>query len=280
MLDLSASSKALDRFGQQFLDETLPADLSAEDFRRFDRGAHDAADLAYGAESWGLRTLDEYRSQVGFTFLLADLTTLGLSFDVLSAATRVVRDEARHVEICRRLHRTLGGSNRIEGEPNYVLQDPRKSPMQRVLDTVVGSLCIGESLSVRLIGAVRQTATDPLAHRVMTVLLADESFHSRFGWMMLELLWPHVSAKEQRITLAQIGPLMRSAEGIVLPAGGDFERCEAVACAPLNPFGAIADNVRREVFYDALDRDVITRFEALGIKARHAFDMTPKEIGG
>src|SRR5262249_34625565 len=123
MLDLRSASRVLGKFHDRFHDDALPSDLSLEAFAAFDRGAYDAASLEWGLGAWQARLLDEYRSQVAFTDLLLQLTELGFSFDVLGTAVRVVRDEARHVELCRRMVHALGGDDIIPGEPGYVNPD-------------------------------------------------------------------------------------------------------------------------------------------------------------
>src|SRR5262252_3903259 len=99
MLDLRSTSRVLAGFHDRFQDDMLPLDLSLQAFARFDRGTYDSASLDWGLSAWQARLLDEYRSQVAFTDLLLQLTELGFSFDVLGTAVRVVRDEARHVEL-------------------------------------------------------------------------------------------------------------------------------------------------------------------------------------
>jgi len=65
-------------------------------------------------------TLNEYRSQVGFTDLLHAMTRVGLSRDSLQTMERLTRDEVVHVELCRRMVVGLGGSDVISGEPSWV----------------------------------------------------------------------------------------------------------------------------------------------------------------
>jgi hypothetical protein len=197
-LNLSSADPGLAKAQRRFFDEALPAELHLEAFERFDRRAYDAATLTWARESWELRTLDEYRSQVGFSEFLLELTELGCAFDTLTAAVRVVRDEARHVELCRRLVRALGGSDVIPGEPGWVHSDKRESLEVRAVMTVTGSLCIGETLSTALLAATREKTVDPLARHVVTALTRDESFHSQLGWMLLPQLWSVLNAKEKR----------------------------------------------------------------------------------
>jgi hypothetical protein len=266
MLDLAPRSRALDIFHQRFQEETLPPALSSGAFSRFALETYDAQTLQIGRSAWRARALDEYRSQVAFTDLLNDLTLLGASFDVLGATIRVVRDEARHVEICRRMVGALGGGDQIPGEPCYVNPSPHLARMSRVLRTLIGFLCIGETLSMRLIAAVRDRTEDELAHGVMTCLAADESVHSRFGWILLEQLAPNLSAAD-RAEIDQLLPFYFGAvEDAVVKSAGDRRS----AGGPVSPFGSLDYEARMEAYRESIERDIIGRFEALGLPGERA----------
>jgi hypothetical protein len=270
MLDLRSTSRVLARFHDRFHDDALPPDLSLQAFARFDRQAYDAASLEWGIAAWQARLLDEYRSQVAFSDLLLQLTELGFSFDVLGTAVRVIRDEARHVELCRRMIHSFGGDDLIPGEPNYVNPDKTLPPMTRVLQTTVGFLCIGETISLKLILAVRQQTVDPLARRLITCLGADESVHSCFGWELLELVTP-VLSNEERTWINGILPPFFSAVSDVVRASAGNDTAEPLSGAPPNPFGYLGAVDRMSVFDEAMRRDIIPRFESLGYSARSAW---------
>ena len=99
--------------------------------------------------------------------------------------TRVVRDEARHVDLCRQVVDALGGWPERAPEAKWVRSDPRLPLTQRIARGIVGSMCVGETISVAMLEGVRRNATDPTVRAVLTQMLADESFHSRFGWWWL-----------------------------------------------------------------------------------------------
>ena len=99
---------------------------------------------------------------------------------------RVVRDETRHVALCSELVDHLGGWLDDAHEPGWVRQDRRLPVELRVARSVVGSMCIGETVSVFMLRAARERATDPVAREVLTRMSSDEAFHSRFGWLWLE----------------------------------------------------------------------------------------------
>jgi len=260
VLDLASTDRGLATVQRRFFDEALPPELSTKAFAAFDRCRYDDETLSWARESWQLRTLDEYRSQVGFTDFLGEVTQLGCTFDVLTAGVRVVRDEARHVEICRRLVVALGGTDQIPGEPRWVASDPKEPPLVRVVETIIGSLCIGECLSTALLVATQKVTKDPLAKAVVTALARDESFHGQLGWTLLPALWPLLSKPEQRRVKARLKEDLESAREVVFEGCGGDDSQE-----PRNPFGHLKNAERHVVFEGALERDVLRRFRALGL---------------
>jgi hypothetical protein len=270
MLDLRPAHRTLATFHDRFQDDALPRELSLQAFAKFDRGAYDAASLEWGLAAWQARLLDEYRSQVVLTDLLLQLTELGCSFDILGTAVRVVRDEARHVELCRRMVHALGGDDLIPGEPSYINPAKALAPMRRVLQTTVGFLCIGETMSVRLILGVRQMTIDPLARRLITCLAADESIHSCFGWKLLEVLTPVLSAEDLAWVNESLPPYFAAIKDVVRTSAAD-DPAEPLSAAPPNPFGYLSAADRMSVFDEAMRGDIIPRFEALGYAATSAW---------
>jgi hypothetical protein len=272
MLNLTPTPSALSTFHTRFLDSDLPSELSTAAFERFDASTYDGEVLARGRNAWELRTMDEYRSQVAFTELLFELTQMGFAFDVLGTGVRVVRDEARHVELCKRMVVALGGSPRMEGTPHFVRSSRNLPPRIRILRTIVGSLCIGETISVKLLAAVRDNTTDPLARAVVTCLTADESIHSRFGWTLLGLLAPHLTA-EERADIANTLPhyLAATASVVAASSGRAPSGDHPLASAPANPFGSLPAKARSDVFMGSLENDIFRGFDEFDIDARRAW---------
>jgi hypothetical protein len=258
-LDLGARHPALDTYHQRFQDETLPEELSQRGFASFDRSRYSEDELRRALGAWQLRTLDEYRSMAAFTELVYELTQLGCSFDILGTAVRVVRDEARHTELCRRMVVALGGEDVVPGEPRWVISDKRLPLRQRVLSTVVGSLCIGETLSTRMLAAVREQTTDPLARAVVTCLVADESVHGQFGWMLLEAFAPTFTPEDRQALLSMLPGALAGARAAMIPSG------EVRGPHVPTSFGSLSPERRAEVFHHALARDVLPRFDELGL---------------
>jgi hypothetical protein len=188
-LDLTPASKQAAAYHERFLEETLPAELHTAAFEAFDASAYTDEEVAAGRAAWQLRALDEYRSFAAFADLLALLVELGAASDLIGTCARLVRDEDRHVELCRRMVRALGGDDVIPGEPTWTTPTSG-SALARLLHHVAGSLAVGETYSMMVLAEMRDHTTDPLAHAVVEQIAADESVHSRFGWVALRAFFP------------------------------------------------------------------------------------------
>lgn len=257
-LDLRSVDPALALSQRRFFDEQLPRGAKAADFSAFKPARYDAATIRWGLRAWQARTLDEYRSQVAFTELLLELSELGCSFDILTAGVRLVRDEARHVEVCRRLTLALGGDGIIPGRPSFVRSDPRRPHFERVMRSVMGSLCLGETLSAALLAATLKVTSDPLVRAVLTVLTSDESFHGQLGWKLLALLWPLATPPQRKRLERQL------ADDLAFVQQAAFANCEDDAGWKRNPLGDLKTAERRQVYDRALAK-VRARFTAQGV---------------
>lgn len=264
-LDLRSADEGLDLLQRRAFDAELPRRCRSAAFASVDLSGLSADERGQGQAAFAQRTLDEYRSQVGLTEFLQEVTELGCAFDILTAAVRVVRDEARHVELCRRMVVALGGSDVIPGTPTWVTSDRSRPVLERVLVSTFGSLCIGETFSMRLLVASRDAATFPLAKAVLTVLAKDESTHSALGWRLLPVLWP-VAGKAMRKRVAALLPdlLLASHEAVFGEATHDEAGVEG------DPFGDVTLAERQRVWDRTLEKDLVRRFEALGIPSRKA----------
>ena len=258
MLDLSSINPTLKLHAARFHDDSLPASLKTDAFARFDRKAFTRRELAVGRDAWQHRTLDEYRSMVGLAEFLDELGQLGLAFEGVTTAVRVVRDEARHVELCSRMVVALGGTRKIPGEPDWVRSDRDLPLLERVLSTVFGSLCVGETLSVALLAATRDVTQEPLTKAVLTQFTRDESIHSQLGWTLLPALWPAANRTLQRKLLRAVEQNLEYAEQVALDPND-------LAPRPRNPFGDLLGSERKEVFFQSVERDIRRRLKVLGL---------------
>jgi hypothetical protein len=255
MLDLSASATAADTLHKRFLDTDFPQALSSAAFRAFKRDAYPEAAVAAGLVSWQHRALDEYRSLLAFSELLVQLMEVGLPFDLVGTCVRVVRDEARHVELCRRMVLALGGNGQIPGEPNWVRASPGESVPWAVIRTVLASLCVGETFSARLLAAAVDTTVDPVARAANQRFAADESVHSLFGWTALEMLLPALDATARAQAAALAQDAIAGCEAVIVG--------EAPPGTP-HPFGYMPRE-RIEQTYAHCKGEILQRLERLGL---------------
>jgi hypothetical protein len=269
MLDLRPAHRFTDTISQRFVEEGLrPA--YGEAARAFDARLYDERELRVGRGAWAARARDEYRSHIGFIHLLSDMAEAGLPFDLITTGTRVVRDEARHVELCRRMVLALGGDDGDLGEPAMVRADARLPAAGRVLHQVVGSLCIGETLSVRMLSAVMRRSLDPLATETLRVLTTDEALHGRFGWAVLETVLPELDARARRAVRSWLPRFLLEAQRAFAPRRGAGD--DALVAGEVSPFGSLPHVERNRLFDDYLRRDVLARFDDLGLEGSAAWE--------
>lgn len=226
---------------------------------------YDARQRERGRRSFVLRALDEQRSLVAFSELLAEMSEAGAPIDVIGSLARVVRDEARHVDLCGRVVTRLGGFGEDAPSPSWVRSDRRAPLRDRILKTVIGSLCIGETISVAMLAGVRESATDPFVSRLLTQMLADESFHSRFGWWWLESERARITREERAMLDAWLPKVLASIDAM-RPEG-------AALAAPYvaSPFGSMAPRARAEALDRAIERTILPGLERAGIDGRGAW---------
>lgn len=219
---------------------------------------HDPRERERGRRSFVLRALDEQRSLAAFTELLGELVEVGAPIDVIGSLARVVRDEVLHVDLCDRVVKALGGWDERAPEPQWVKSDKRLPLRQRVLATVLGSLCVGETISVHMIAGVRKGASDPVVQEVLTRLLADESFHSRFGWWWLETM---------PLTDDDLAFAKRYVEKLLPTIVRQMAPMIAAKPVAPSPFGSLGGDERRAAFELAMTKTILPGFDAAGLDA-------------
>ena len=251
-LDLSRTNGKLEKFYQRYVH---PEDTEIP-FGEFDAEQYTPYELKRGRHAWALRTNDEYRSMVGFSELTYLCAEMHAPLDVVALASRIIRDEVRHVEICSRLTECMGGRPVKTPSPAYVKTNPQSSIRRRALHHAIGSCGIGETISVTMLAGTRDHCTDPVAKAALTQMLRDESFHSRFGWLWLEKL---SLSDEDHSWLDQFIPRVFGQ----LPKSIPLSKKEYIE----SPFGSMPNSERRDRLYEAID-EIVEAFEARGLPGK------------
>jgi len=228
-----------------------------------------------GRTTFQQRALDEQRSLVAFTELLSALSRAGAPIDVIGSMTRVVRDEALHVDLCGCMVERLGGWSADAPEPKWVSFPASWALPQRILGTVLGSLCVGETLSVALFRCSRDNATDLVAHQVLTRMLADESMHGRFGWWWLESM-PR-SSDAQRFAEQFVGHVLGSVATDFLPTQTAAGLAKQGLPNAATPYGGVCAEARRDAVMAAMDTIIVPGFEKAGIAAKRIWARARNE---
>jgi hypothetical protein len=224
-------------------------------------GAIEPAAREFGRRAFQARALDEQRSLLAFSELLAELAESGAPVDVIGAMSRVVRDEALHVDLCGQMVERLGGFDADAPAPSWVRSNKKWPLRKRVLGTVLGSMCVGESISVAIFKGCRDRASEPTARAVLTKMLADESFHARFGFWWLESM----PLREEELPFAEmcLTSVFRSVRRDLIPAqlGKPFEP---------SPFGSMSPDDRRAAVLDTMEK-IVASFEKVGLPAKRVW---------
>ena len=253
-MNLTQTNGRLQHFYRQYVDEGTNAIPWAD----FNVTQYDAETVERGRKAWLLRTMDEYRSMVGFSELTHIAAEMQAPIDVVACGSRVIRDEVRHVELCTQMMNNLGGLKGESPQPNYVRTNAKHHLNVRAMQLAIGSCCIGETISVIMLAGVREGASDPVAHGELTQMLKDESFHSRFGWLWLEKM--DLQGRDIRWLNSYVPKVFANIEPGIVPKDVDAQFTE-------NPFGAMSNRERSDRFYTAMD-EIVEAFEERGLPGR------------
>lgn len=217
-----------------------------------------------GRRAFVKRTHDARHWLRAFSELSSLLHTTNAPAEVIGAATQVVRNGALHADLCGRMAAALGGwpLDAAVEEPPWLIAPARHTPRQRLLKTLVGALCIGQSLSAALLAAVGDQVTDPLAQRVLARMHADEASHSIFGWWWLERETQRMRSEERRWVAGWVPrAVAAAARTAVAPSlrGVGFQR---------GPFGGLSSEQHREALKQCMDRTIIPHLFRCGFDLR------------
>ncbi len=136
---------------------------------------------------WARRVAAEYGSAGVAAQVLAWGIQVGVPPALLSTLTRVVQDELDHAALAFDALVALGGAEApvtVTGEHLAVAAAGPVFP--GLVDTVVRSFCLGETLAVPYFAAMRREASHPAVRPVLDRIVADEAVHRALGWDLLD----------------------------------------------------------------------------------------------
>jgi hypothetical protein len=186
----------------------------------FDSSGHSASTLERLRTGWRNLCEDERDSVIAATLVASDLARLGAPTSIMGEAARVIEDEVRHVEVCRRVL-DLIGAEPAEVAPTERRRASGDSPSleTKCANALFAGFAVGEAMSAACFSACRSVAKDTLIRWALTELLRDEARHGAFGvragsWVINDWnaarraeLWPVCVAEMQSFERALGGPI-------------------------------------------------------------------------
>jgi hypothetical protein len=265
-------------------DFTQPTTLAAEHRRLMDQhhrpidwSRSTAGELPAGlrdglAAMWRARTVSEHRAIGIFQLYGLDLLAAGAPAEVLSLACRAALDEVRHAELFARLTSIYSGAPETPPPGIPPLSEDPSISLERQVAREALHLSIGsETYSAILLGEKRERARDPVVRDVLSVVLADEIWHARMGWSLLEaqLRGPDAAGLREFLQ-AELAPLF---DDLTAAMFGDPRALPAPSLAPAErplaeAHGWTAARDEYALFRAALDEVWAPGLAGLGLDTR------------
>jgi len=137
---------------------------------------------------WQRRVAAEYGSAALSAQVLTWSIQVGLGPKLLETAIRVVCDELDHARISHEVVVALGGDPAPVAVPAAPPQLAADGVLAALVEAVVTSFCLGESMAVPLFARMRARCAHPVVRPALDRILEDEAVHRAFGWSALDAL--------------------------------------------------------------------------------------------
>lgn len=205
---------------------------------------------------WTQSAFSEYASAASFADITGGLLAAGAPIDLCAAAGDFVLDEILHAELSSQIAMTLGGAVPLEVDLARLVRPPTSdTPLARVAELVVRTCCVGESLTIALLQASRESAGAPVIAEVIGRIVRDEAEHAELGWTFLD--WA-----ADRLSDDELSALGQVATGAVASFAPVFMR----ECAGDGSLGVMSCATYDAAFVKALQRRVDEPLRARGIE--------------
>ncbi len=160
----------------------------------------DVLNRARVARAWLVRERVEREAALMFAGLARGLRGLGVGAAIPGLAEKAAADEEDHAARCRRIvEASEPGVAPLEPGAPARLGPAELGARERVIYEAVALSCVTETLSVALLGSMREVVTDALVGETVRRILRDEIEHARIGWAVL-------AAEARRGSVAWLAP--------------------------------------------------------------------------
>lgn len=219
--------------------------------------------------TWRGRMINEYSSSRVFEGLARHARRAGVDETRVREIETFAEEERTHGVLCGAVVEALGGEAcaPFRDEHDYP-EHHDVGALEGFLRNVLSIACMSETVAVALIGAEREEMPEGELRALLTGIWSDEVGHARFGWRLVQELVPALDdAAKKRL------------EAYLAVAFEHVERHE-LAHLPLesNPpaegaeLGLCSGSDARELFYATIQEAVIPGLEAVGLRAKDAWE--------
>lgn len=176
MIEALPADRLLARWSAELV-PPLRAAASLPPLERYSREEIDAA-----RHAWAVRVVDEYRSVVVLSELLALLSRAQAPFACLAAVQRLVADELRHTHRCSEALAAVDPEARTRIDLSDLgLPPSTEPPLHWAYEVVAREIVAAERESVVILRAYRDATTEPFLRAILQELLRDEVRHAAAG---------------------------------------------------------------------------------------------------
>ena len=235
--------------------------------------SHLSPDVLLAAQKlWTASAFQEYRTGAHCTQALQHLYRCQAPIDLIALCARFPLDEIVHVELAGRLARALGANVALTFTDTDLLRPPpmaeHEDPLMPAAALMVQVFCVGESLSIPLIHAAWQDASQPLARAVLGCILRDEAAHGMVGWTFLDWADPVFDDDDRRqlglVADQAIGEILKLWRSLEKARTGPRQHRNGVGWIGTEPYLALASrSMAQKVVRPLLDRAIPVTMSSL-----------------
>lgn len=220
-----------------------------------ERDEHDPARAV--ARAWLVRERVEREAAALFARLAERLRGAGAAAAIVALAEQATADELDHAGRCRRIVEARdAGLAPLPPGPPLRLGPAELGARERMIYEAVAVSCVTETLSVALLGGMREGVTDPLVAETVSAILQDEIAHARIGWAVL-------AAEARRGSLVWLAPHV---PGMIRAAlEHDEPAARAPANADLSAWGVLTRPRVDAIVRETVDQVILPGLRSFGI---------------
>jgi hypothetical protein len=192
---------------------------------------------------WTRTAFSETASAAAFAAIAGHLLAAGAPIDLVAAAGDFVVDEVIHAECAARIAGALGGAVSLEVDLGRLVRPATSTaPLLAAAELVVRTSCVGEALTVPILGLARRHAGSRLVEAALGKIVADEAQHAKLGAYFLAWATPLLDDAAR----AHLGSVAGRALRDLAPAAGTCGEngLGRLDCATFDPAFARAARAR------------------------------------